>query len=237
MVAGISPVQIKEFLGRCRAFELLEPDQLQILAGLVAVRKLEADEILYLQGQRVSHFVIVFSGRLRSVRASSSGSEKLVGTLSAGYHFGLAEMITQASSALTVVADEASVILVINHKALQRVLLSNADICYRLMQTMARAIFGLTRELERVSFENVQTRLARLLLKRVPRPKGSVRLSVEEKNFSHAELALKIGVSRETISRVLGDFKRKGLIKTGYRFIVVIDREGLMDYIEDYDQW
>ena len=237
MARSVGTAEIEEFLVHCRAFELLEPGQLHILAGLMAVRRLEANEIFYLQGQRVTHFIMVFSGRLCSVRVSSTGSKKLVSTLPAGYHFGLAEMITQASSSLTISALEPSVILAINHKALRRLLLSNADLCYRLMQTMARAIFDLTRELERVSFENVHTRLARLLLKRIPQRGVNGLAGLEKKKISHEELALKIGVSRETVSRVLSDFKCKGLIKTGYRSISVLDHEGLMEYIEDYDQW
>ena len=57
------------------------------------------------------------------------------------------------------------------------------------------------------------------------------------KGVRHGDLAVQMGVSRETVSRVLGEFRKKGYIETGYRKIVVRDRDGLMGYVEDYDQW
>ena len=237
MAKTIEKREIEEFLRNIWAFKLLDPDQLLSLARLVVVRKFASNEILWLQGQSVTHFSIVFNGRLRCVRGSSGGSEKLLGTLNRGYHFGLAEMITGATSTVTLIADKPTIILAIDRNSLLKKLLSDNGICYRLMQTMARTIFDLTRELERASFENVHTRLARLLLKghsHRSELNGSARPG---RNISHEELSVQLGVSRETVSRVLSDFRKKGLIKTAYRQIQILDRDGLMEYIEDYDQW
>ncbi|MBN2377960.1 MAG: Crp/Fnr family transcriptional regulator [Sedimentisphaerales bacterium] len=228
-----SYLEIEHFLHNIWAFEMLEPDQLGLLAKIIKPRNLGRDEILWLQGQRVTYFTVVYNGNLRSVRRSSSGAEKLVSVLPRGHHFGLAEMITGATSAVTIIANKPSLVLTMDHKLLKKRLLSSADICYRLMQTMARAIFSLTRELERASFENVPTRLSRLLLRKSTSPLGSPL----PQSITHADLALQIGISRETVSRVLAEFKKKKLIETGYRSITVLNRDGLMNYIEDYDQW
>ena len=237
MARAISTPQIQRFLGRIWAFELLEPAQIKLLARLTHVRDLAGEQVLWLQGQQVTHFTIVFCGTLRSVRRTSGGAEKLLSTLKPGHHFGLAEMITRASSAVTISADESATILTLDYRSLRTELLSDSDICFRLMQTMARAIFRLTAELERATFENVHTRLARLLLKT-----GSSRVSQlvppsHDRKITHANLAVQLGVSRETVSRVLADFKKKKLVTTGYCNITVVDRDGLMDLVEDYDQW
>ena len=237
MVENITKAEIDRFLSNFGPFELLEPQQIKVLARLVTPRRLGSNEILWLQGQQVTHFTIVYAGALRSVRRTAAGAEKLVSTLRSGQHFGLAEMITGATSAVTIIASRDSTLLSMGRGALRRELLSNAEISYRLMQTMARAIFSLTRELERASFENVPTRLARLLLKKVSPGRGPVGGSRGPRQLSHSDLALQVGVSRETVSRVLAGFKKKGLIETGYRSITVLNADGLMEYIEDYDQW
>ncbi len=228
---------IQEFLRHIWAFELLQPDQLSKLAQLIHVKKLQPRQTIWLQGQSITHFLIVYSGEIRSLSRSSAGNEKLVSILRKGYHFGLAEMITGAASAVTLIASRPTIILTMNKDALEKVLLKDADICYRLMQTMARTIFSLTRELERSSFENVYTRLARLLLKsRSPRSE-LVQPAGRTRKISHEELAVQLGVSRETVSRTLSDFRHRGLIDTAYRTITVLNPDGLMEYIEDYDQW
>jgi CRP/FNR family transcriptional regulator, cyclic AMP receptor protein len=229
--------EVVSFLSRIRAFELLDGSHLQVLGRLIKVRFLEPEQVLWLQGQKITHFTIVYSGRLRSLRRSSSGSEKLVSILTPGKHFGLAEMITNAASTVTLIADEPTKLLILDHNSLRKELLSNAVICYRLMQTMGRAIFSLTRELERASFENVQTRLARVLLRfNDEKPMGEPDLNSSD-GMTHKDLSVQLGVSRETISRTLADFKKRGLIETGYCHITVRDREGLMRFIEDFDQW
>lgn len=233
----IDKPEIRQFLSRIWAFELLDPDHLDELATLVTTRHLREGEVLWLQGQAIDFFTIVFDGQLRSVRRTSTGSEKLVSTLRRGHHFGLAEMITGATSTTTILAAKGTTILTMDQRAMEQQLLSNAEICYRLMQTMARAIFSLTRELERASFENVHTRLARLLMRRSRGLTGPGHRHISGANVSHEELAIQLGVSRETVSRALSDFKRRGLIETGYRTTKVLDRDGLMAYIEDFDQW
>lgn len=233
MPEQISKKEIEQFLSRIWAFERLTPEQLRVLTHLTRIRNLSSDQVLWLQGQRVTFFSIVFSGRFRSVRRTSGGSEKLVSGLPVGRHFGLAEMITGATSAVTIIAEQPSTILTMDGKSLRTELLSHADICYRLMQTMARAIFSLTRDLERTSFEGVHTRLARHLLKARPSRVGSPAKIA----MSHQELAIQLGTSRETVSRALSDFKAHKLIQTSYRNITVLNRDGLMHYIDDYDQW
>ena len=228
MVDSINKSDIERLLGRIGAFSFLEGPDLGVLAGLMVPRKVESGRILWLQGQEITHFYIVFYGQLRSVRCNVQGSKKLLSTLERGRHFGLAEMVTGATSAVTLAASKPSLLLCLDRKSLKRLLLDNAGICYRFMQTMARAIFSLTNELERASFEDSHTRLARILLRGQANP---------DRRLSHEDLAVRLAVSRETVSRALGDFKRRGLIETGYRSVAVLDRDGLMEYVSDYDPW
>jgi CRP/FNR family transcriptional regulator, cyclic AMP receptor protein len=229
--------EIEDFLRKIWAFELLDRAHLQTLAQLVLVRQLQPQQILWLQGQKITHFTMVYQGRLNAIRGSAGGGEKLLSTLSTGYHFGLAEMITGAASAVTIIAAKESTILYIDYKAMKKQLLSNAEICFRLMQTMAKAIFSLTSELERASFESVNTRLARLLTKQRSSVTANISaLPTVGQSITHEQLAIQIGASRETVSRALAEFRRKKLIKTAYKNITVINRKGLMQYIQDYDQ-
>jgi len=229
----VSLREIEQFLANMNALAGLSSQHFCLLARLVHVRKMEPEEMLWRQGQKITHFNIIFEGCLRSVRLSVSGQEKLLSTLPPGYHFGLAEMITGADSSTTIIASEQATVLMLDRKTLQEQLLSHVEICYRLMQIMARAIFSLTRQLEQAAFENVHTRLARLLLHKITGPKENMSESNFLENISHADLALQLGVSRETVTRVLADFKQHCLIETGYRTLRIRDIAGLMTYVED----
>ncbi|NJK53915.1 MAG: winged helix-turn-helix domain-containing protein [Leptolyngbyaceae cyanobacterium SU_3_3] len=49
------------------------------------------------------------------------------------------------------------------------------------------------------------------------------------KGVSHQALADHLGTYRETVSAILRDFKRQGLVELGYRRIQLVDVESLQD--------
>ena len=69
-----------------------------------------------------------------------------------------------------------------------------------------------------MSFQSAQQRLITLLLNHPQR---------DVIHVTHEELAAALGLSRVTISRLLGSFARQGLLKTGYGTIMLLDRERL----------
>ena len=50
---------------------------------------------------------------------------------------------------------------------------------------------------------------------------------------THEEIGASVGVSRVTVSRVLGEFDKKGWIKTGYKSLKLVDRRGLEGFLQD----
>jgi CRP-like cAMP-binding protein len=59
-----------------------------------------------------------------------------------------------------------------------------------------------------------------------PTEKGRVEVS-------QSQLAAMLGVGRQTINRALADLMQLGVVKTGYRFIEIIDRQGLADLYDN----
>lgn len=75
---------------------------------------------------------------------------------------------------------------------------------------------------------NVESRVAEFLLEGarrygVPNPLGTL-IGVK---FTHSEIASYVGSTRETVTLVLGQLKREGVIETDHRRVVVKDRERL----------
>ena len=55
------------------------------------------------------------------------------------------------------------------------------------------------------------------------------------KGVSHQALADHLGTYRETVSAILRDFKRQGLVELGYRRITLVDSETLRDIAGIWD--
>jgi site-specific recombinase XerD len=58
-------------------------------------------------------------------------------------------------------------------------------------------------------------------------PKSTARALALRDRISHQDLAHAVGSTRETITKLLGDFRARGLLDLGYRRIVLTDRAGL----------
>ena len=79
------------------------------------------------------------------------------------------------------------------------------------------------RRLMELRFLPVSSRLARLLLRYFP--DGEVPLS-------HQDLAALVGATRETVTKLLGEWALKGILELGYRKVRVVETEILARFVE-----
>jgi CRP/FNR family cyclic AMP-dependent transcriptional regulator len=117
-------------------------------------------------------------------------------------------------------------------------LIITGDNFARFMTSQPDAMAAMARDLEErlsdaqlrlrgITSENANRRLARALLSL----SMSTSLPGVERTWlqlTQAELASWIGVSRETVERILRDWRTRGIIETGYRRIVVLQLDNLM---------
>jgi len=225
--------QIGSMLKRVPLFSHLTEDQLATISQLMVPTKAKPGQVILMQGEPVENFIVVCSGELAMLRRSRDGRERIVAMLRPGMHFGLAEMITAAGSAATLRSEHNCTLAVLNNAAFRREVLANPALSYALMQTMARSIFRLVRELEYATFESVPQRLARALLALA----DSHGLATSEgtqilDSPTHQDLANLVGSSRETVTRALAKMQDEGLVTVGYRRLTILNTKGLLAITE-----
>ncbi len=93
----------------------------------------------------------------------------------------------------------------------------------KVAMVLARQLFELEQVVERTASDPAATRLAELLL-RVARRDGTW-TAVE--GMSEADLARMIGASRETVSRLVADWERQGIVRGRPRLIELADEAAL----------
>ena len=113
------------------------------------------------------------------------------------------------------------------------------DALHRLFQQQPAALLALPEQLTRQT-RDVQERLSGLVFLEVSQRLALALLALAEREggwdgnmlalrdrISHQDLAHAVGSTRETITKLLGDFRARGLLDLGYRRIVLTDRAGL----------
>jgi CRP/FNR family transcriptional regulator, cyclic AMP receptor protein len=142
------------------------------------------------------------------------GEEALLGTL--GFHDSFAEALED-----TLVMSIAAPTLLANMR-------NNPTLAQTIVAQLARQQGGLEQRLSDLVFLEVSQRLAQALL-RLARDDGEAEaagIRIKSK-MSHQDLAHLIGSTRETVTKILGEFRHAGLLALGYRCITLTDVAGL----------
>ena len=95
------------------------------------------------------------------------------------------------------------------------------------LQMMSDTCDYLSRLVKRAYLYDRRERLAAFLLEQTATDNPDKGVVDGALPYTHEDLALVVGLSRVTVTRVLGEFQSNGWVECGYRHIRVRDRDGL----------
>ena len=176
-------------------------------------------QMIYLQGQQPDYLYCLLEGVVRTSILSDQGEEKLLTLYRAGSIFGEASFFDGMPRVSTATAQTDCQILRLDRRTVDELFRRDPSLASAMIAYLARTVRLLSGHVDTMSFQQAPQRLARLLLNH-PSPGPVI-------HVTHEELASALGVSRVTVSRILGGFSQKGLVKTGYGTITLLDRAGL----------
>lgn len=203
-----------------RAFDGIDARDAAILDALTPAR-LAAGTRVFAPGETAQGFAVVRAGRIEVSLTGPTGREILLYAVEPGQTcvqttLGLLGEEPYSGEAICVTDVEAVIIpaplfraLMLRSGAVQRVV----------FRALAGRMNDLTALLERVAFVRIETRLAQVLTD-LSDTGGTI-------SATHAELAARIGSSREVVSRRLEAMARRGLLEMDRGRISVIDGAGL----------
>lgn len=182
------------------------------------------DDMIYWQGNHADEFYYLKSGSVRVFLCSENGSEKTLSVMKPGRIFGEAAFFDGLPRVSSAKAIQRCEIIPVTRRSLLECIRREPQLAMNLLTYLSQTIRMLSAQVDTVTFQQSDERLARLLLN----------LSAENGHVSatHEDLAALAGVSRVTVSRILSDFSRRGWVNTGYRGIEVKDAAGLKDFLQ-----
>lgn len=185
----------------------------------------EPGELIYLQDTRADCFYYIVSGTAKCFISSPEGEERILTLPHAGELMGEAAFFDgqpRVSSAMAVTKCQ---LVAVDRQHLTQVFAAHPDLAIAMLEDLARRVRMLSGHVDG-DFLQADKRIARHLLTILPWPEDTVRCT-------HEEIGASVGVSRVTVSRVLGEFDKRGWIKTGYKSLKLSDRRGLEGFLQD----
>jgi CRP/FNR family transcriptional regulator, cyclic AMP receptor protein len=187
-------------------------------------------------------------GHVRLYRLGTGAREVTVSVHGQGEVLGMATLTEGGSYGLYAEAMDEVEALVLGGDNLRGLIRQHPDMAVALTAQVARQTRSLQERLSQLVFLEVSQRLALALLNLAQEssPELFAQLGQNQAGqtqaaqghaehgpvalrgrISHQDLAYVVGSTRETITKLLGDFRGRGLLDLGYRRIVVTDLTGL----------
>lgn len=207
-------------LKACRLFAGLDREDLEEVAGIASLRRLERDEYVFREGQRSTGFFVVQQGAVSVHRVSAAGREQVLHVFRAGESFAEASLAMEAGYPADARCVEPGQVLVIPRQAFLELLQRRPELAVRLLVGMSLRLRTLVGQLEDLTFQQVEDRLANWLLKRCPNPAGDKPVTIELTTTKRT-LAAELGTVSETLSRTLAKMRDQRLLRTAGRTLTI----------------
>lgn len=211
-------------LGALDLLSTLEQSQIDALATQTHRRELKRGEHLFHAETPAESFFVLRTGQVKLFVLSHQGEEKVLGLVEAGDTFaeGVAFM-DEPRYPVSAQALTACEVWAISTSAMRMLLSQSFPTCLKLLARQTQRIQGLLAEVEAQALESAHHRLIAYLLRQAG--SGETLTLPASKTLIASHLAIK----PETLSRLLGELQRRGLIDMHERDIRLCDRDALLD--------
>lgn len=201
---------------------LPEPVLKRVL-GAARPRSCQAGEVLFSKSQDADGVFIVASGRIKIHSQSAARKRKTFAYLGPGDFFGEMAVLEDKARSASATASDAARLLVISKKNFEKLLLSDAHLCYNLLRSVSARLRRANEEIESLLFRNVLGRVSKTLCELAAHGDGR---GLGQK-LTQQELADLVGTTREPLARALAKLRQARLIETSGGAVVIVDPERL----------
>jgi CRP/FNR family transcriptional regulator len=189
---------------------------------------LPAGAILFVEGQAPRGMFILCSGRVNLSTTSREGKILILKTAEAGEAIGLSAAISGACYETTAETATPCQLNFVDRKHLLEVMQAHSEVGLHAAQSLSRDYHAAYRDIhDLVLTRSSAGKLARLLLSQSPAQELGASKNRIHSFMTHEEMAQRIGSSRETVTRLLSDLRKKRLIQLEGPTLVIRDRQAL----------
>lgn len=210
-----------------RLFCNLPPSGLEKLAAITSAASYPKGATLFVEGQSPRGVFILCTGRVKLSTSSADGKTLILRISEPGEVLGLPATVTGKPYELTADVIEPTQANFITRQNFLLFLREHGEAALRVAQQLGETYHSAIAEMRTIGFSHsVTEKLARFLLDLIADNdviKGEVKVTL---TLTHEEIAQMIGSSRETVTRLFGEFKKKQLLQVRGSTLVIKNKAG-----------
>jgi CRP/FNR family transcriptional regulator, dissimilatory nitrate respiration regulator len=202
----------------------------QCVAGLaerLVAKRLEKGELLFRSGDPATGIHVVAHGQIKLYFLSPSGTEMIVSIVNSRQSFGESDMLARLPHPLFAQANADTLTLMLPQDAVLELLERDRDFARRMLLGLALHNYRLVHDIETYTLMTSKQRVIAYLLRHCPCASGCTDRTVLTLPAAKQDIAARLNMKPETLSRILHDLSAEGLIANRDKKIFIRNRRCL----------
>ncbi len=187
-----------------------------------------AHNMLFVEGQTPSGIYVLCQGKVKLYTCSEEGKIVILHVARPGEVLGLSAVVSDTVYEVSAEVIETCQVNFVSSKDLKRLMHSHSEISMAVVKHLSRQYHDAYHQVRSLGLSSsVADKLATLLLEWCEDEAPGSRSATLRISFTQEEIAEMIGTSRETVSRLLKDFRERKLISVNGSELLVHDQKSL----------
>ncbi len=221
-----------EELRQAAVFRQASIEDLQAILDVSAFRRVEEGEYFFMQGDPAEHSYLLTHGQVKLLQSNRLGQVVNLRTVYPWQLFGaLGAVRTTADYPASAQALEDSTSLATPSAHLKELLGRRPNLSMDMMQEMTLYIQEMQSRYRELATERVEQRICRAMLRLAAQSGQRVEDGIEL-SISREDLAEMTGTTLHTVSRVLAEWHRQGLVEAGRERVRLVQPHALVRIAE-----
>ena len=206
-------------------------DDLQKISALITIKNFRRKKIIFLENTPSNTVYILKSGTVKTYKSLPDGREQIISIVSTGDMLGFDSLYDDHYTS-TAEAIQESELCCIRKKDLVDILTHNPEVGMKFIKIMNKELNKAQERIRDLGLKDAREKVASLLMTLF---KSKAEGKGPEFTLSRQEISEMVGVTQETVIRIISEFKSDGIISTDGRAIVINDPDELRRWAGDYE--
>lgn len=215
-----------EFLANVPIFSDLDQETIQKIVKSGTIQSYKKNSVILSEEDSGSALFVIAKGKVKIARTSNDDKEVILAILSESDFFGEMSLLDGMTRSATVTALEDSKLFMIQRAEFLDLLKKFPEVSIALLTELTKRLRASSMKIKALSLKDAEGKVATVLLQ-LADEMGKIRQGLVEIDSLpyQQELANMAGTSRETISRTLHAFAKKGLVELDGSKLRIINYE------------
>lgn len=217
---------VSEFLTYVPIFSELENDALEKIEKIGSRKAYTKNDVILLEEDAGTALFVIVKGKVKVSRNSNDGREVILTILGESDFFGEMAILDGLTRSATVTAIDESELFLIQRNDFLNLLYEHPEVSVALLQELTRRLRNADMKIKALSLKDAEGKVATVILQ-LADDIGKIKQGIVEieKLPLQQDLANMAGTSRETISRTLHSFAKKGFVEMEGTKLRILDYE------------